>query len=82
MLRCIGTPDCTMTRRRSLAAFVDDLSELPLAFQPGVRWHYGAGLDVAARLIEVIADQPLGAFLERAHLRAAGHGRHRVRCPR
>ena len=49
---------------RSLATFVDDLSELPLAFQPGVRWHYGAGLDVAARLIEVIADQPLGAFLE------------------
>ena len=49
---------------RSLSTFVDDLSELPLAFQPGVRWHYGAGLDVAARLIEVIADQPLGAFLE------------------
>jgi CubicO group peptidase (beta-lactamase class C family) len=39
------------------------ISELPLAFQPGVRWHYGAGLDVAARLIEVIADQPLGTFL-------------------
>ena len=48
---------------QSLTAFIDDLSELPLAFHPGQRWHYGAGLDVAARLIEVIADQPLGAFL-------------------
>jgi CubicO group peptidase (beta-lactamase class C family) len=48
---------------RSLADLIDVVAELPLAFQPGATWHYGMGLDVAARLIEVVADQPLGAFL-------------------
>ena len=36
---------------------------LPLAFQPGTRWHYSVGIDVAARLVEVISGQPLGEFL-------------------
>ena len=31
--------------------------------QPGARWHYSVGIDVAARLIEVISGQPLGDFL-------------------
>ncbi|MGF1596677.1 MAG: serine hydrolase domain-containing protein [Acidimicrobiales bacterium] len=48
---------------RTLAEVIDALAELPLAFQPGERWHYSVGIDVAARLIEVIADQPLGEFL-------------------
>ncbi len=48
---------------RSLEAFVDELATLPLAWQPGTRWHYSVGIDVAARLIEVISGQPLGAFL-------------------
>ena len=45
---------------RTLAECVD---ALPLAFQPGQRWHYSVGIDVAARLVEVLADQPLGDFL-------------------
>ncbi len=48
---------------RSLAECISALAELPLAFQPGSRWHYSVGIDVAARLIEVLADQPLGDFL-------------------
>lgn len=48
---------------RTLAECVDAIAELPLAFQPGTRWHYSVGIDVAARLVEVLADQPLGAFL-------------------
>jgi CubicO group peptidase (beta-lactamase class C family) len=48
---------------RSLATLIDVLSDLPLAYQPGQRWHYGMGLDLAAALIEVLADQPLGDFL-------------------
>jgi CubicO group peptidase (beta-lactamase class C family) len=48
---------------RTLAEVVDAVAELPLAFQPGERWHYSVGIDVAARLIEVLADQPLGDFL-------------------
>jgi CubicO group peptidase (beta-lactamase class C family) len=48
---------------RSLEAVIDELATLPLAFQPGTRWHYSVGIDVAARLIEVLSGQPLGAFL-------------------
>lgn len=48
---------------RTLGECVDALAEIPLASQPGERWHYSVGIDVAARLIEVLADQPLGDFL-------------------
>ena len=48
---------------RTLEAMIDELATLPLAFQPGARWHYSVGIDVAARLIEVISGQPLGDFL-------------------
>ena len=48
---------------RSLEAVIDDLATLPLAFQPGARWHYSVGIDVAARLVEVVSGQPLGEFL-------------------
>jgi CubicO group peptidase (beta-lactamase class C family) len=49
---------------RPLDALVDELATLPLAFQPGTRWHYSVGIDVAARLIEVLSGQTLGAFLQ------------------
>jgi CubicO group peptidase (beta-lactamase class C family) len=42
---------------------IDELATLPLAFQPGSRWHYSVGIDVAARLIEVLSEQSLGDFL-------------------
>ena len=48
---------------RSLEALVEELAALPLAFQPGTRWHYSVGIDVAARLIEVLSGQSLGSFL-------------------
>ena len=48
---------------RSLEALVDELATLRLAFLPGSRWHYSVGIDVAARLIEVLSGQSLGAFL-------------------
>ena len=48
---------------RTLAEVVDAIAELPLAFQPGDRYHYSVGIDVAARLVEVLADRPLGDFL-------------------
>ncbi len=48
---------------RPLDALIDELATLPLAFQPGTRWHYSVGIDVAARLIEVLSGQPLGDFL-------------------
>ncbi len=46
-----------------LAAAIDDLARYPLAFEPGTRWHYSMGIDVAARVIEVISGQTLADFL-------------------
>ena len=50
-------------RSASLAEFVDELSKLPLGFQPGERWFYSVSIDVIARLIEIIANKSLMAFL-------------------
>ena len=49
---------------RSLEECIDAVAEMPLAFQPGTTWHYSVGIDVAARLIEVLSGQPLGVFLQ------------------
>lgn len=48
---------------RPLAEVVDAIAALPLAFHPGQRWYYSVGIDVAARLVEALSDQPLGDFL-------------------
>ncbi|HZG65129.1 MAG TPA: serine hydrolase domain-containing protein [Herpetosiphonaceae bacterium] len=48
---------------RSLEAVVEDLARIPLAFQPGTRWHYSLGTDVAAHLIQVLSDKPLDEFM-------------------
>jgi CubicO group peptidase (beta-lactamase class C family) len=47
----------------SLEVAIEDLARFPLAFQPGSRWHYSVGIDVVARVIEVISDRPLGVYL-------------------
>ena len=49
---------------RTLEELVHELSRLPLAYQPGSRWHYSLGIDVAARLIEIMSGQPLNQFLQ------------------
>ena len=46
-----------------LAEAIEDLASFPLAFQPGERFHYSVGIDVAARVIEVVSGQTLGVFL-------------------
>jgi CubicO group peptidase (beta-lactamase class C family) len=52
-----------MNPKVPLAAAIDDLARYPLAFEPGSRWHYSVGIDVAARVIEVISGRPLADFL-------------------
>ncbi len=42
-----------LTPKPSLAEAIDELAQFPLAFQPGSRWHYSVGIDVAARMVEV-----------------------------
>lgn len=47
---------------RTLEEMIDELARLPLAYQPGTRWHYSLGIDVAARLVEIISGQRLQDF--------------------
>lgn len=49
---------------RTLEELVRELVRLPLAYQPGTRWHYSLAIDVAAHLIEIISDQSLNHFLK------------------
>ncbi len=52
-----------LAAHHSLEAAIDDLARFPLAFQPGSQWRYSVGIDVAARVIEVVSGRPLGVFL-------------------
>lgn len=49
---------------RTLEQFIDSLARLPLLFQPGAKWSYSSGIDVAGRVIEVASGRPLDEFLE------------------
>jgi CubicO group peptidase (beta-lactamase class C family) len=49
---------------RTLEAMIGELARLPLAYQPGTKWHYSMSIDVVAHLIEVISGQPLQDFLQ------------------
>ena len=49
---------------RDLAHFVEKLSEIPLQYEPGTRWHYGVSTDVLGRLVEVVSGQSFDEFLQ------------------
>jgi CubicO group peptidase (beta-lactamase class C family) len=48
----------------TLAARVDRIPGLPLYEEPGQRWRYGWSLDVLARIVERVAEEPYEVFLE------------------
>jgi CubicO group peptidase (beta-lactamase class C family) len=41
------------------------LGQIPLPFEPGTDWKYGAGIDVLGRVVEVVSGQPLDEFLSK-----------------
>ena len=47
----------------NLAEMAEKLSQVPLAFDPGTDWHYGVGVDVLGRVIEVVSGKSLDDFL-------------------
>ena len=49
---------------RSLDALSKELSDLPLARQPGSEWYYSYGTDVLAAIIQSVLDRPLGECLQ------------------
>src|SRR5215469_2058872 len=48
----------------SLESIITELARMPLAYQPGSRWHYSMSIDVLAHLIEVLSGRPLQDFLQ------------------
>jgi CubicO group peptidase (beta-lactamase class C family) len=50
--------------RVSLEATANELAARPFAFQPGEKWEYGPSLNVAGRIIEVVAGQSYDEFLK------------------
>lgn len=44
--------------------FCNLIGQVPLEFQPGERWRYGANADVLGAVIEVIAGKSFGSFLK------------------
>jgi Beta-lactamase/PDZ domain len=52
------------TRDTTLADFVASLGKVPLAHQPGEVWEYSWGVDVLARVVEVVSGQAFDQFLQ------------------
>jgi len=47
-----------------LADFTARLAPIPLVFQPGERWHYSMGMDVAGALVERVSGLSFADFLQ------------------
>ena len=45
-----------------LDKMVRRIAELPLEWEPGTKWQYSVGLDVAGRIVEVISGMPLDKY--------------------
>jgi CubicO group peptidase (beta-lactamase class C family) len=48
----------------NLEIFVNNIAKQPLAFQPGVLFHYSLATDVLGYLVQVVAGQPFDQFLK------------------
>jgi CubicO group peptidase (beta-lactamase class C family) len=50
----------------TLATVIPTYASMPLDFQPGSRWSYsaGTGLDVVARIVEIVSGTPFDVFLQ------------------
>ena len=51
-------------RDSTLASYIPTLGGLALDFQPGSHWSYGGGLDVVARIVEIVSGMPYDEFLQ------------------
>lgn len=53
-----------VTPDETLEEWIQRLVRLPLAHQPGAKWHYGLSTDVLGYVVEVISGLAFNAFLE------------------
>ena len=52
-----------LSSTNTLAQFSQKMAQVPLLFDPGTHWNYSAGVDVQARLIEVLSGQPFTEYV-------------------
>jgi CubicO group peptidase (beta-lactamase class C family) len=57
---------------RPLSEFIDGITAIPLAFQPGINWKYSYSYDVLGHLIEALSGVPLDRFLKERIFRPLG----------
>jgi CubicO group peptidase (beta-lactamase class C family) len=50
---------------RTLEELADDIITSPLRYQPGTRWLYSFGMDICARIVEVLSGLPYDEYLRR-----------------
>ena len=51
-------------RSMDLEEYSDVIGSMPLLFQPGSRWYYSNGTDIAGRVVEVVSGQTLDVYLD------------------
>ena len=63
----LGTAVSERSKRTTLASYIPTLGNSILDFQPGSRWVYsgGTGLDVVARIIEIVTEMPYDEFVQK-----------------
>lgn len=49
----------------STVEFMNRLGKIPLAFEPGEKWQYGASADVLGAIVEIVSSMRFGEFLEK-----------------
>jgi CubicO group peptidase (beta-lactamase class C family) len=59
-------------KNQTLAEFVQKLSKLPLAYQPGTKWEYSRSTDVLGHVNELASGMSLDQFLEERIFRPLG----------
>ena len=64
--------DTAIFGEKPLSQFIDNLAEMPLAFQPGTKFRYSTGHDVAARVVEIASGMSYGEYLETAIFKPLG----------
>ncbi|NKC01118.1 MAG: serine hydrolase [Pseudomonadales bacterium] len=62
----IGSAVAERIPRDTLASYIPKVANTLLDFQPGARWAYspGTGLDVVARIIEIVSNTPYDEFVQ------------------
>ena len=66
----------------TLAEFAELMPRVPLIYEPGTHWHYSAGVDIQARLIEVLSGQAFEEYVRDHIFRPLGMAQSCWKCSR